>query len=52
MCLIEKPISSRGAAMGGGGGDGDLVLIGAGTEIRQRQFSTNFRDVLGVRNIP
>ncbi len=32
MCLMEKPISSSGAAIGGGGGDGDLVLIGAGTE--------------------
>ena len=35
MCLIENPISRRGAAMGGGGGEGDRVLMGAGTEIKQ-----------------
>lgn len=28
MALMVKPISNRGLASGGGGGEGDLVLIG------------------------
>lgn len=28
MACMVKPISSRGAAIGGGGGDGDLALTG------------------------
>ena len=37
MCLMENPISRRGAAMGGGGGEGERVLIGAGTEIKHNE---------------
>ena len=37
ICLMENPISRRGAAMGGGGGEGDRVLIGAGTEIKYNE---------------
>ena len=28
MCLMENPISNKGAAIGSGGGEWDLALVG------------------------
>ena len=36
MCLRQNPISSRGDAIGGGGGEGDLVLTGATAERKNK----------------